>query len=104
MSIVKIQVTAEDIATGQRGCVSACPVARALARVITSRAAIKVDGPTYPHGWAAKAYLPGGRRYEVPLPDAVSQFAFSFDDSEAFKPEPFEFDIDVPGELLEDES
>jgi hypothetical protein len=103
MAIVKVQVTAEDIADGLRGCVSACPVARALARVLTSRAGVKVDGPIYPHGWTAKAYSLG-RRYELPLPDAVAQFAISFDDSDAVKPGPFEFELAVPAELLDDES
>lgn len=101
MPIVKVQVTAEDIADGRRGCVHKCPVARAVTRVLTRYAYVKVDGPTYPNEWTARIFLHGCIRHELSLPDVVAQFAISFDDEDAFRPEPFAFDLEVPDELLE---
>jgi hypothetical protein len=94
--IVKIQVTADDIAKGepQDGCY--CPIARACLRVFPSLPALVVSHEDL----FADA---DSNKYPVaPLPVTARDFISRFD---MYRPvEPFEFDLDVPDELAPKET
>jgi hypothetical protein len=83
---VKIKVTAEDIATGVRCDSDLCAVAQAIYR--QTRAGTASVGSD----WIAV----DSRSYETPF--EVAQFIDKFDDQEPV--EPFEFELDLPIELI----
>ena len=84
MQAIHVDVSAEDLAHGERGNCLLCPVARALARLLPG-ARVSV------HSLAVEI---NGRRYTTP--QAVRDFVAAFDDPGApwrAKPAPFEFTI-----------
>ncbi len=93
MSTVKVEVTFDDVAKGERGDCRYCPIALALERVLTERALFVVDGRTI--SWAGPTV--GAHGY-VDLPESAREFIYVFDG--AGDVEPFEFEIELPDKLL----
>jgi len=91
---LRVEVTAEDIAKGQREEVCLCPIALALSRC-------GVRGPAVA---GAVGWTPGDNRWSVTfvedyenetiLPEECGTFASAFDKGEPV--EPFTFEIEVP--------
>lgn len=87
---VKIQVTAEDIAHGLAGDCEECPIALAIYHALhDAPVRVGTGGVTIYHE---------DTNAMVALPVAASRFISRFDHDEVV--EPFEFDLDVPDELL----
>ena len=85
--IVHVSVTADDIANGKPGECCGCPVYLAVRRVLPDVSGV---GP-------GRVWLTGGRR-PITLPDDAEDFIERYD--RGHRVEPFEFDLDVPGELI----
>jgi hypothetical protein len=110
MPIVKVQVTAEDIAQGECGQECFCPVAMALGRALgLSRSQVLVN--RFAGKWWAHVPLSPGklvRSVSLALPEIAGRFASDFDDfgvyggDEREPPRSFDFELEVPDELLED--
>jgi hypothetical protein len=104
MSIVKVQVTAEDIAEGKAGDECFCPVALALCRSLRLQ---RGEMAVYP---VAGKWTAGTPDVVFLLPEIAGRFASKFDlldsheigYSREWMP-PFDFDLEVNDELLEDE-
>jgi hypothetical protein len=91
---VRVEVTAEDIASGVRKDCSCCPVAIALGR------ALALDGRHVAVGWegATIQASPDAEEHTVKFEDAVGQWMRRFD--QGCQVEPFAFDLNVPTEAL----
>jgi hypothetical protein len=92
--IVKVSVTAEDIASGKPGEICLCPIYLALQRAMPDGVeALWVD--------CYRARLSGSpwlTTASAPLPQSARDFIGRFDN--AIPVEPFEFDLDVPDGLV----
>lgn len=77
-----VEVTAEDIAAGEKGNCYACPIALAASRA--AGRPIRVD---------LGSLLPWGRRELILLPAPATDFISRFD--AGFHVEPFGFDVDL---------
>lgn len=92
---MRIDVTAEDIATGQPGRECHCPIARALARAFPAATRISVwpsDSDVF-EGDAPYITIQGDASLKLALPAEANSFALRFDGGNAV--EPFSFDLDV---------
>jgi alpha-ketoglutarate-dependent taurine dioxygenase len=89
--IVKIQVTDQDIAHGLAGDCEECPIALAIYRALSATAGIRV-------GTGGVTLYRDHANAMVALPAAASRFISRFDHDDLV--EPFEFDLDVPDELV----
>lgn len=92
MAVVRVEVTAEDIAKGAPHSACNCPVARAITRACNRAAAVHSSG-----AWWFRDEEPGA--YQMPkrtrnLPKAVRDFPRRFDD--AGNVEPVSFALRVP--------
>lgn len=88
--IITIQVTEQDISTGLAGDCEECPIALAIYRAL-SDAGVRV-------GTAGVTLYREGTNAMLALPEAATRFIDGFDHDEAV--EPFEFDLDVPDEIV----
>lgn len=98
--IITIDVTAEDIAEGERGSCEFCPVAMALSRLC--RVAVEV------HAIKAHFQPPSGNAFRAsrPLPLEARRFISNFD-AQSFNIQselkPFFFTLDIPDQFLKPE-
>jgi hypothetical protein len=88
--IAKIQVTAADIAHGLAGDCEECPIALAIYRAL-SDAGVRV-------GTGGVTLYREGTNAMLALPEAATKFIVRFDHDEPVAP--FEFELDVPDEVL----
>ncbi len=87
MSTLKVSVTAEDIAAGERRCCGACPIALAVARV--TGASFVHTGPV-----AVQWSLPhGADLIQGELPTVAFEFMMDFD--RGMSVAPFDFDLEL---------
>lgn len=84
--MIKIEVTAEDIANGEPGESGSCPIALAFKRAIPGIVYVEVEDDTY--------FETNESTFDLRLPGHASQFVRDFDDGEPVKPISFEFDPD----------
>ena len=84
-----VNVTNEDIRTGRKECVSACPVAKAIRRAGIERP--KVFGSILEYGRAYRQ--PGSMKKEATLPKIASRFVRAFDLGQQVRP--FRFELKV---------
>ena len=85
---IRVEVTAEDIATGVPMDGERCPIAYALLRSLNDACYYAVD--------CEKVELDG--EYDLPLPKTAQDFILAFDDAQDVSP--FAFDLSVPVEVL----
>ena len=91
---VTINVTQDDIDNGDReGCT--CPIALAAARVLPPRTHWHVGNS---HIFMGEPDGIGGSKPQIELPREARIFISRFDGG--LRPEPFAFDLDVPGDLV----
>lgn len=99
MKTVQVHVTDEDITLGERYSRRACPIARALTRVVKEEVAVVVGEwkvRLYPD---TKAYMEANGPFEVTeMPYQASGFVMRFDAGADVKP--FWFAISMPEGLL----
>jgi len=85
---VKVEVTAEDIASGDPQECSSCPIARAMNRATPGRKWLVDD--------RFAGYHVCGRITDFPMPDSAREFISRFDRGAAVEPFAFEIDLDAP--------
>lgn len=90
--LVTVDVTPEDLSNGLPGNCGLCPVALAVRRIVRDDVAIRVSMSIL--SWRWPDYTTGS----VDLPWTAENFIKRFD--AACEIEPFEFEIDLPDELL----
>jgi hypothetical protein len=92
--LVKVKVTQEDINTGLRGSCSLCPVALAVNRVLKAGLHATVD--------QSRIFI--RRAFEIlqdiSTPTDARWFISAFDGAIAMSIAPFEFDLEVPQEVM----
>lgn len=94
MTTHTITITPGDIAKGKRGCVSGCPVARALHRALGNRFEtvngqnVRIDGNTPECG--------GSRGRRLALPAKVVDWITAFDSRRTMQPITFTLDVPDP--------
>lgn len=94
MTAVTVQVTADDIMSGEPGDCRSCPIARALENLLKTDVSFSVRTEVIVwHDWGHD-----GVAGEADLPQAASDFIGRFDNADPV--EPFSFEVDLPGELL----
>jgi len=84
MKTIRVDVTARDIATGEPGCCSRCPVAKAVRRATGIRE-VEISTKLL---WIGKAWK------GISLPSVTRRFIFSFDDHQPVRP--FSFKLKIP--------
>lgn len=89
--VVRVEVTAEDIAHGEAGSCNNCPVAKAVDRT-AGRCDARV-GSTY------LCFAGDHDLREIPIPKEATAFIRRFDDDEN-RSSPFAFDLTLPAELV----
>lgn len=96
MSLVKIDVTAEDIANGVPSNCGKCPIALALLRVVPSPIVLNVDGDSVSFCLPSK---PSGLHPHAAsdLPFVAQWFVQDFDNGQPVVP--FSFDFWMPDEV-----
>ena len=92
---MKVTVTSEDIAIGQRDSIVSCPIARALKRTLAKLVTDQGMSPMLidVRVWSTFWYVPGGQR--ASLPEAAQQFIADFDHNKPVTP--FSFTIPEKG-------
>ena len=90
--IVTIEVTKDDIETGERGECERCPIALALLRTLPQLRTVEVGDDTIDF------YLKRGDKHTTPTPDRAKSFIEDFDD--AWDPSPCSIDISIPEAVL----
>lgn len=83
MALTQINVTADDIKRGNRGCSMGCAVARAIARTTGKYGNVTVSD--------ASIYVFGFR--EIPTPEHVADWIVRFDSGRPVEPISFEIEL-----------
>jgi len=86
---VHVEVTAEDIATGEPSDYSQCPIALALKRAVPG---------CDPYVSTVLLSLNGRHGIQAFIPTCVSMFIMDFDDGDPV--DPFAFDLEIPDGTL----
>jgi len=92
--VVKVEVTAEDIANGRRGSACDCPVARACQRAGLESASFWPDQERNGRVFWGK-HVPGVSRDNVVVPRVCDTFAERFDEGDT-SVQPFSFELELP--------
>lgn len=87
-----IKVTEDDIKIGNRKDCKTCPIAQALSKLMKDGVVVKVRIVI------ADIFEVNGKRRWRKLPELASEFILRYDSGEI--PQPFEFELDIPEELL----
>lgn len=99
MTLVTINVTANDIKHGKRRDCRACPIARAVLRKVDHKKALRAAKPMFntPASMGAR-YVHVGDHCCEDTPSLAVGFVSAFDDG--YPVEPFKFQVSIPTKFL----